>query len=83
MAHMFKKQNRVAGAMAKEGIRNAVLDVPIILQVSPMCAQQVLEANILGITFTRTTINEDNFSQGLDAAQTIINRNFSMRDTTK
>lgn len=47
LVHTFREQNRVANVLAKKGMQNVVFDIPTILQVPPMCAQQAFQAYIL------------------------------------
>ncbi|XP_055803243.1 uncharacterized protein LOC129872319 [Solanum dulcamara] len=63
----------VADALAKEGTKNTVFDVPTFLLIPPVSAQKVVQADTLRTTYVRTMKNCNNIFQGRDVARTITN----------
>ncbi|OIT29607.1 hypothetical protein A4A49_56320, partial [Nicotiana attenuata] len=51
--HIYREQNRVADALAKEAMKTVCLNRSSILAVPPMFANDVFWADILGIDIVR------------------------------
>ncbi|WMV59385.1 hypothetical protein MTR67_052770 [Solanum verrucosum] len=73
LSHVFREQNKVAEALAKEGTKKAIFYEPTILIVPPVFVQNEIEADTLGTSYVRITYNYVNISQGRDVTQTITN----------
>lgn len=55
LVYVFREQNRIADALAKEGAKMEGFDDPTFLEVPLMCDRGPLHADIVGTTFIRKT----------------------------
>ncbi|KAH0658744.1 hypothetical protein KY289_027492 [Solanum tuberosum] len=80
LSHVFREQNRVADALAKEGTKVEVFDEPTILIVPPLFVQKEVEADTLGTMYIRLTNNIFNSFQDRDVTQSNENGHLTMVD---
>lgn len=65
--HVFRKQNRVADMLSKEGLRNEVFGRPIILLNVPSWEQNEFNADVIGTNYVRNSKELFCIIQGRDA----------------
>ncbi|KAK4709853.1 hypothetical protein R3W88_004366 [Solanum pinnatisectum] len=78
LTYIFRDQNRVSDTLARKGEKELVISVQTILTIPPIIAQKEVDADTLGTSYSRTTNNETNISQGRDVTQTIGNDHHSV-----
>lgn len=53
LSHVYREQNKVADALAKEGMKKQVFENVEILIVPPVFVQKMMEADTLGAIYIR------------------------------